>query len=224
MLEWYRCKKLYKPPLDTRKLKKIFQQMEEHRKDPLACEFGWSSQSMVFIKKGDYYNNIAVASQSIVRDEFGSVILVCQRRQSIDIPIKMVYVKRGRIRNAGNKVIATPAVSGNIVVRSAARQLTPEEFRTRALKHVSETGKYDKELFYDLGQLVSFIDSNNYDKPSELYDREVKYYTARITIPSDFPDDLLDKHITMFLKANVITKGIGSEVDYFTLLVTEERK
>jgi hypothetical protein len=56
-----------------------------------------------------------------------------------------------------------------------------------------------------------------------LYDREVKHYTDRITVPADFPDDLLDKRITLFLKANVITEGTGTEVDYFTFLVTMDR-
>lgn len=123
--------------------------------------------------------------------------------------MKAAYVRRGRLRNGPRKVIVQPVALPGLAARGAARRLSHKEFTERASKHYAETGTYDIDLFYDTSRLVSFPKvGDSGDERIELCDREVKYYTARITIPLAFPDDLLNM-ILRVSKMHVYTTAHG---------------
>ena len=74
------------------------------------------------------------------------------------------------------------------------------------------TGKYDKNLLYDTAQLISFpsmrLDTSSYNT-IQLHDNEEETINMRITIPPDFPDDLLNKPV--FVEVHSRVESLNSE-------------
>ena len=70
-----------------------------------------------------------------------------------------------------------------------------------------KTGKYDKDHLYDTAQLISFPDvrlSSNDSYPTiQLYDSKEETINMKITIPSDFPGDLLNKPVFVEVQCRV---------------------
>lgn len=187
--------------------------MEHMKEDPIFKEFEMSSSdSEVFIKR-EY------SAPPALQEDRGFDIL-CQRGRSIDIPMKMVYVKQGRIQgrfgDSPEDVSVRVVAMQNMAHRKAARELTDKELQKRAQKHLQEKGTYDRDLFYDTSQLVSFSDVED---PMYLHDREIKHFKVTITIPSNFPDDMLNQSLMVIIEAEVDPDIVGSQSEYIRLLV-----
>lgn len=190
-------------------IKDFIKESHEIVNDDMVRNFGVAtSDSCVFIKRKEY------SIYSHAKRDHGSDF-VCQRGRSIDIPMKIVYIRKGELKP--KKVMARPTAK-NIALRAAAKNLPQDELTKRATKHLADFGVYDKDLFYDTSQLVSFPELGR-DGSIELWHRGIKYFTARITVPSDFPDDMLNDPILIIFRPYIHSEGVGGQIENIRLLV-----
>lgn len=195
---------------EMKDFKDFLKESEQLANDDIVRNFGLAtSSSHIFIKRKDY--PIYPLTKRNPGFDF-----VCQKGRSIDIPMKIVYVRKGRFKP--KKVTARPTVMKNMALRAAAKNLPQNELTKKASKYLADFGTYDRELLYDTSQLVSFPELDR-DGSIDLWHRETKNFTARITIPSDFPDDMLNDPVLIMLKPHVCSKGIGGQIEDIRLLV-----
>jgi hypothetical protein len=131
--------------------------------------------------------------------------LVTQKGCSLHVPLSITYL--GGAAESSN---STKEVSAKIFPISwphplASAQRLPSYQVLNMQAEYIKTGKYDKNLLYDTAQLVSFPGMKLDDGYAtvQLYENKEKTLNMRITIPGDFPDDLLNKPVFVEIHSNV---------------------
>jgi hypothetical protein len=121
-----------------------------------------------------------------------------QKGWSLQVPIFITYLSgRPDSTNNPHEVIAKIFPNNWPHPLSSAEKLPPYQVLNMQAEYI-KTGKYDKNLLYDTAQLISFpgikTDASGY-ATIHLYENKEETINMRITIPQDFPDDLLDKPV-----------------------------
>lgn len=144
-----------------------------------------------------------------------------QRGWSVDVAIKMVYirggVKFGRVNNEEETVVDSKSHPEKVVMKieptdhpaalKASWTLTSEERLTKFL-NLAYGGIEAPGYYYNTKGLASFPQMGNSgtSSPSHvmtLPDRQIKTAKVRVMIPEDFPEELIGKRVTVELKCTL---------------------
>jgi hypothetical protein len=138
--------------------------------------------------------------------------IFAQRGWTVDISMKIVYVWREISRKKYDDyhddpkkvTIMLEAWNYPLPLKAAKDAFTEKEFR-RQLAKCEISGQYDEIYFYNTASFLSFPDNNIVD----LEDRKKTNFTVRITIPSELPDDVLNKLIPISIKGDTRPRRVG---------------
>jgi hypothetical protein len=195
-----RAKKYSHPrELFERELNKLI----ESGKDPdvwtFYQEFGQISlrSCVYFAPEGTYRN------PQNRQEEVRQISTLIQRGQNADIPMKIMYVFRDDGQNNPRQVTVRDLRALDYPLPlSATKNLSNKEF-IEACGELLLSGKRSNQFFYNTAKLVSFPDFAD-NTVIELNDREKKSIKVKVSIPSDFPDELVGKaHMPIFVVAKV---------------------
>jgi hypothetical protein len=139
--------------------------------------------------------------------------VLTQKGWSLQVPIRITYLGGGAdLANSSPqevRAIIFP-ISWPHPLTSAEKLPSYQVLNMQA--EYIKTGEYDKNLFYDTAQLISFpgmkLDSSSY-ATIQLHNDEEEIINMRITIPQGFPDDLLNKPV--FVEVNSKVESLNSE-------------
>jgi hypothetical protein len=212
----FRKAKKYSHPreLFERELNKLI----ESGKDPdvwtFYQEFGQISlrSCVYFAPEGTYRNPRN-------RQEVRQISTQIQRGQSADIPMKIMYV----FRDDGNNPRKVTARNFNAVdyllPLNATKNLSNDEFM-KIHGEFQLSGKRSNQFFYNTAKLASFPDVAD-NSVIELNDREKKSVKVKVSIPSDFPDELVGRaRIPIFAGAEVEPWTVQFNVANIDIMVT----
>ena len=122
----------------------------------------------------------------------------CTKRREVDAKVKLVYVWRNDGLGYPKQLFIVFRPKCTMIPRETTNQLSTRELDKMYTIGIN-TGNYDIRYLYDTGYFVSFPYSNGVN----LNDREIVEMTLRISIPLDFPSEL-------------IGKVIHADIDYIT--------
>ena len=138
--------------------------------------------------------------------------LLTQKGWSLQVPLSITYL------TGSNSLNSPPRVTAKILPLSWPHPLSSTEKlpSSQVLNLQAEfikTGKFDKNLLYDTAQLISFpamnLDSGSSYTRIQLYSNKEETINMRITIPPDFPDDLLNKPV--FVEVHSAVESLSNE-------------
>ncbi len=137
--------------------------------------------------------------------------LVIQKGWSLQVPLCITYWRRADTVNSPLKAPAKVFPVSWPHPLNSAEKLPPYQVLNIQADFI-KTGKYDKNLLYDTARLISFpgmkLDGDSYVS-IHLHDNEEETINMRITIPQDFPDDLLNKPV--FIEVNCKIESLSIE-------------
>jgi hypothetical protein len=129
-----------------------------------------------------------------------------QKGRSLQVPICITYLSsEADSPNDPQEVIAKIFPNSWPHPLSSAEKLPPYQVLNIQAEYI-KTGKYDRNLLYDSAQLISFpgmkLDGSGY-AIIHLHENKEETINMRITIPQDFPDDLLNKPVFVEISSKV---------------------
>ena len=136
---------------------------------------------------------------SPIKDDQGHGLtnVLTQKGRSIQIPICVAYSCGADAPNSPKEVTAKIFPSRWPHPLTSTENLPSYQVLNMQTEYIN-TGKYDKNLLYDTAQLISFPNLRLGTKgyfTVQLYDRKEVTINIDLTIPLDFPDDLLNKPV-----------------------------
>jgi hypothetical protein len=158
------------------------------------------------------------------KPSFGNCLInaLTQKGWSLQIPIHVQH------RTEGKLFENLPEATAKIFPVRWPHPLTPAENLPsyQVLNIQAEyitTGKYDNNLLYDTAQLISFpglkLDSNGH-ATIQLSGNKEETIGMTISIPSRFPDDLLNKPIFVEVLSRIECLGIESSLTLCILVIS----
>jgi hypothetical protein len=134
-----------------------------------------------------------------------------QKGWSLQVPICITYLRGADTSNSPQEVTAKIFPISWPHPLTSAEKLPSYQVLNMQTEYI-KTGKYDRNLLYDTAQLISFpsmkLDSGSYTR-IQLYNNKEERINMRITIPHDFPDDLLNKPV--FVEVHSKVESLNSE-------------
>jgi hypothetical protein len=144
-----------------------------------------------------------------------NVTALAQKGWSLNVEVKLAYVRRSIDDDKYPHGIAvTFKPKRDFLHLDALSTFRPEEV-TRLHGLSVLTGNYNKNLFYDTYNIVSFP----YGDVINLADREVKNMRLRVSIPVDFPEELVNKKIEIEIGYSTQPPGIVCQNSKLRLIV-----
>lgn len=128
----------------------------------------------------------------------GLINVHTQKGWSLQVPLRITYLHDvADPPNGPREVIAEIFPNSWPHPLSSAEKLPPHQVLNLQAEYI-KTGKYDKNLLYDTAHLVSFpglkLDASGHGT-IHLYENKEETINMTITIPEDFPEDLLNKPV-----------------------------
>lgn len=137
--------------------------------------------------------------------------VLTQKGRSLQVPICITYVCGADAPKSPQEVTAKIFPISWPHPLTSTEKLPSYQVLNMQAEYIN-TGKYDKNLLYDTAQLISFpsmrLDTSSYNT-IQLYDSKEETINMRITIPPDFPDDLLNKPV--FVEVHSRVESLNSE-------------
>jgi hypothetical protein len=144
-----------------------------------------------------------------------------QKGCSLQVPIYITYVCGADTPNDPQEVTAKIFPISWPHPLTSTEKLPPQQVLNMQAEYI-KTGKYDKNLLYDTAQLISFpgtkLDSSSYPR-IQLYNNKEETINMRITIPQDFPDDLLTKPVFVEVHSKVESLNIEASLTLCIIVI-----
>jgi hypothetical protein len=154
---------------------------------------------------------LRITSPKQQEDECCLINALTQKGWSLQVPICITYLCAHDRPNSPQEVTAKIFPISWPHPLSSAEKLPSYQVLNMQAEYI-KTGKCDKNFLYDTAQLISFpsmrLDSSGYST-IQLCDNKEETINMRITIPPDFPDDLLNKPV--FVEVNSRIESLNCE-------------